>query len=129
MWCKREGLLKIRLHYKHSAVPKNLKVVVVINDSLDQRLAQLSTDHFSPLVLDGAPSAGAIECLVPCLNLVRGRYYLHLGATDQFGQVDWIDRACAIDVIDGAVFGTASVPNPAWGTFVVPSEWRCVNGM
>lgn len=122
------GPLKIRLHYTHPKPPSKLRVTVVINDSYDQRLVQLSTDHFDPRIFDGAPSSGVIECVVPHLNLVRGRYYLHVGAGDQFGLVDWIDRACAIHVIENDVFGTSHVPSPQWGTFVVPSEWRCVNG-
>ncbi len=123
------GSLKIRLHYTRPEMTGKLLVRIIINDSLDQRLAQFSSDIFNPGLFQGAPSSGAIECVVPQLNLVRGVYYLHVVAADSFGLVDWIDRACAIDVIESDVFGTSYIPLPQWGTFVLPSEWRLVNGV
>lgn len=125
---KMGGSLKIRLHYRHGVNPARLKVVVIISDSYDQRLAELSTEHFDSKVFEGAASSGVVECLVPHLNLVRGRYYLHVGAHDRLAWIDWIDRACSIEVIESDVFGTSHVPKPQWGTFVVPSQWHCVNG-
>jgi len=73
-------------------------------------------------------TAGVIECRIPRLPLVTGTYYLTVGCGAQTNQLDHVERACELKVMDADVFGTGRKLNPKVSLVFVDAEWEVIEG-
>jgi lipopolysaccharide transport system ATP-binding protein len=69
-----------------------------------------------------------VRCVIPNLPLVPGRYYVSIGVSAEGQQVDWLERACAIDVARTDVYGTGELPQTGQGFFLSRAEWSVDSG-
>jgi lipopolysaccharide transport system ATP-binding protein len=74
-----------------------------------------------PLDLDAGRHE--VRCVIPKLPLVPSRYYVSIGVSAEGQQVDWLERACAIDVARTDVYGTGELPQTGQGYFLSRAEW------
>ncbi len=115
--------LRVRLRYRMPPNVDGLRVGITIDDLLGQRLVNFSPSHQCPELLDKAPLAGTIECVIPHLNLIAGNYFLTLICSHRGGPLDKIGRAVPLAIGESNVFNTGQIPNRTHGYLFLPSEW------
>jgi len=74
-------------------------------------------------LIDLAAGDHEVRCIIPSLPLVPGRYYVSIGVSAEGQQVDWLERACAIEVARTDVYGTGELPQTGQGYFLSRAEW------
>jgi lipopolysaccharide transport system ATP-binding protein len=66
-----------------------------------------------------------VECIVPGINLVTGRYTMNVSVGDAYDPLmDSIDRAAFFDVEANDYFGTGKLPTPDLGVVLARSRWE-----
>ena len=74
--------------------------------------------------LDFTAGCHSVECRIPRLPLVPGRYHLALGFSADKQQVDWLERIATIEIMKGDVYGTGELPYAGQGYFLSRADWR-----
>ena len=68
------------------------------------------------------PESGEFVCTIPRFPLRQGRYYGNIFCEANHHISDWVERAFAVDVVDGDYFGTGRLPSQ--GRYVADNRWR-----
>ena len=88
------------------------------------RLSTIATKAWG-LEISSIENTGLIECTIPQLNLLPGRYSIRAAvAADQGGYYDFINIAKRFNVIAADLFKTNTVIDNSWGIVYLPVEWR-----
>ena len=74
-------------------------------------------------------SKGVVECTIPRLPLVAGVYYITAACGSQKKHIDYIERACQLQVTEADVFGTGRTPNPKAALIFVDASWEIREGI
>jgi lipopolysaccharide transport system ATP-binding protein len=69
------------------------------------------------------PSRGSIRCHLPSLPLVPGCYSIAVGCGTGSMQLDYVERACHLDIAPTDFFGTGRLPNPRQSLILLPATW------
>lgn len=117
-----KGVL-LRLNYSSRTALSNLRIGILIIDSIGQTIASIAPKYQDPNLLIGAPKNGIIECEIPCLNLLPGKYSITLKAIDGKGELDSIEGATSFDILESDVFGTGRIPLKSHGIVFYHSKW------
>ena len=115
--------LRVRFGYRMPPDVDGLRVGITIDDLLGQRLVNFSPSHQCPDLLDNAPLAGTIECVIPHLNLMAGNYFITLICSHRGGPLDKVGRAVPLAIGESNVFNTGQIPDRTHGYLFLPSEW------
>lgn len=70
------------------------------------------------------PVSGWVECLIPSLPLVEGRYVLNAFVVSQAGLEDYVERITVFTVSTGDFFGSGKSVDPEWGMIAVAHRWK-----
>lgn len=95
---------------------------IVITNEQGQRVAMLHSEYHAGLTISGRTTA-RVQCTVPNLALVPGRYHVDLGLGNHNRMIEYVERAGRFDVMFGDVFGTGKLPDSRQGHVLMPSEW------
>jgi lipopolysaccharide transport system ATP-binding protein len=118
--------LKIRVHFPLSEPADNFQIGIGFNNMFGQRIFTAHS-RFEPDRSHGKRVGPQIfVCNIPSLTLVPGRYTLRVWMDIGPDQVDLVDDAALIQVIESDYYGTGRVP---WnGTFVLKHRWYIEQG-
>jgi len=118
--------LKIRVHFPLSEPADNFQIGIGFNNMFGQRIFTAHS-RFEPDRSHGKRVGPQIfVCNIPSLTLVPGRYTLRVWMDIGPDQVDLVDDAALIQVIESDYYGTGRVP---WnGTFVLKHRWYLEQG-
>ena len=113
--------LKVRIHFPLSKPADNFEVGIGFDNMFGQRVF---TAHscFEPDRSHGQRVGPQVfVCNIPSLTLVPGEYTLRVWMDIGVDEVDLVDDAARIQVIESDYYGTGRVP---WnGTFVLKHHW------
>jgi lipopolysaccharide transport system ATP-binding protein len=122
----RSGLpMCIRVGYKaNNGKPvNNLVVDMRIVDAMGNFLLTCST-RFTHVVLRQLPPVGELQCIIPKVPLLPGRYFLDLWGAVAGEEADHVKAAAQFEVQPGDFFGTAQLPVAIkHGPFLVDHFW------
>jgi lipopolysaccharide transport system ATP-binding protein len=117
--------MTLRFNY---AIPKSLsenaKLVINIGvkNIYDTNILLLSNELTSQISSDW-PTVGVLECFIPNLALVTGRYSINLFVTVNDRIADWIIHAAAFNIEQSDFFGTGRFPQAAHAQFLIKHTW------
>lgn len=126
--CKSGDTISIRLNYTLKGKPiKNLLAGVLLRNSMGvpifNQYNQLTNDDFGTVAGDGV-----IECQIPQLPLVPGRYSVTYSLMKQGGvggsYYDNIENAFDFQVAPGNFFASGVLPRPEHGSVLVRARWK-----
>ncbi len=106
----QDAVLELAYQAEPNAALPDVQVAVGIDDSLGQRVANLSSEVTGQRLGHLAGQAGAIWVHLPRLPLLPGRYYVTLYAAAGGQVLDWVQNAAYFDVEAGDFFGTGKLP-------------------
>ena len=113
--------LKIRLHFPLSKPTGNFEIGIGFDNMFNQRVF---TAHscFEPDRSHGERLGPQVfVCNIPSLTLVPGEYTVRVWMDIGVDEVDLVDDAARIQVIESDYYGTGRVP---WnGAFVLKHHW------
>jgi lipopolysaccharide transport system ATP-binding protein len=119
--------MQIRLKYKCSMQITRPAVGIIFYTNLGQRLFRLHTRD-QGVILHNLQTAGTLNCKIPSVPLLPGRYHIKVGISDAMNILqDELDSAMSLEVVAADVFGTGHIPNGQGDTFYVPSTWTLCN--
>jgi homopolymeric O-antigen transport system ATP-binding protein len=118
--------LKIRVHFPLSEPAENFQIGIGFNNMFGQRIFTAHS-RFEPDRSHGKRVGPQVfVCNIPSLTLVPGRYTLRVWMDIGADEVDMVDDAARIQVIESDYYGTGRVP---WnGTFVLKHRWYLEQG-
>ncbi len=117
--------LTIRIHYTHDKSMRLPRFGIAWETEHGDRLFFLQTRiHYGRF--PDLPAKGAIDCHIPQVPLVPGRYYLTVGCAAQGRQLDLLTNVLSIDVVAADVFGTGILPLPTQGAVLVRAQWSAL---
>jgi len=118
--------LKIRVHFPLSEPVENFQIGIGFNNMFGQRIFTAHS-RFEPDRSHGKRVGPQVfVCNIPSLTLVPGRYTLRVWMDIGTDEVDIVDDAARIQVIESDYYGTGRVP---WnGTFVLKHRWYIGQG-
>ena len=118
--------LKIRVHFPLSEPAENFQIGIGFNNMFGQRIFTAHS-RFEPDRSHGKRVGPQVfVCNIPSLTLVPGRYTLRVWMDIGADEVDLVDDAARIQVIESDYYGTGRVP---WnGTFVLKHRWYLEQG-
>lgn len=73
--------------------------------------------------MDDLGSAGEVECRIPRLPLMPGRYVLDVGCQVASGWSDMIYEAATLDVVSGQFYPSGRLPTSEMGQCLIEYEW------
>src|SRR2546423_2537894 len=118
--------LKIRVHFPLSEPADNFQIGIGFNNMFGQRIFTAHS-RFEPDRSHGKRVGPQIfVCNIPSLTLVPGRYTLRVWMDIGPDQVDLVDDAALIQVIESDYYGTGR--GPCNGTFVLKHRWYLEQG-
>jgi hypothetical protein len=100
-------------------------VGIGVNDISGQRIFTVHT-RYSASQLDRVAERTWVECELPSVTLMPGRYTLKIAVGVAGHNFDTIEEAAAFEVLPHDVFQTGDIPTPAQGLVIQPSIWRTV---
>jgi lipopolysaccharide transport system ATP-binding protein len=119
--------LKIRIHYNHSEILKDpyfgLNFETLLGIKVIQVQTRLQKGHLPDL-----NTYGIIECTIPRLPLLPGSYFVSPGCGTKSKQLDFVERACQLQVTEFDVFGTGRLPQPRTALVFVDAQWEVIKG-
>ena len=114
--------LKIRVHFPLEKPADNFEIGIGFDNMFNQRVF---TAHscFEPDRSHGERIGPQVfACTIPSLTLVPGEYTVRVWMDIGFDEVDLVDDAARIQVIESDYYGTGRVP---WnGAFVLKHRWQ-----
>ena len=69
-----------------------------------------------------------VQCSIPQIPLVPGRYFISLGFSSEKKQIDWLDRIGSIEIAATDVYGTGELPWASQGYFLSEALWGIESG-
>ena len=120
--------LTVHIHYHHSEGLKDPHFGLVFENLMGVKIFWVQT-KMQKGPLPDLTHKGIIECRIPRLPLLVGKYFLTVGCGAQSQQLDNIERGCQLQVTDADVFGTGRNPNPKIALIFVDAEWDVVDGI
>ena len=118
--------LKIRVHFPLSEPVDNFQIGIGFNDMFDQRVLTVHS-CFEPDRSHGKRVGPQVfVCDIPSLTLVPGGYTLRIWMDIGVDEVDLVNDAARIQVVESDFYGTGRAP---WnGTFVLKHRWYIEQG-
>lgn len=112
----------LQLKYRTSETLRFLDVTMTFYDNKGAAVTNLSTKHYNAL-LRHPGHTGEIECNIPQLPLLPGRYRVAIAL--QFGgtNLDQVSNAMTLDVSSSVFFPTGRVPDSRYCACMVAHEW------
>jgi lipopolysaccharide transport system ATP-binding protein len=114
--------LQIHIRYESPMVLEDPRFDIAVEDGNGRRMFSLQTAAQLGK-LPTLASSGSVICHVPRFPLMPGRYYMTFGYVSRRIQVDLLDRAKQIDVVEGDAFGSGRLPPRSHGPFLVDAVW------
>jgi len=114
------GPLSIELRYEHTKALISPRFGVMIESMVGDKLALLQSSIQSKQS-ETAPPSGTVRVDIDSLPLVPGLYKLTIGCSTQKQQLDLLERAITLDVVDADYFGTGRVPRQ--GYLLINCTW------
>jgi lipopolysaccharide transport system ATP-binding protein len=115
--------LTIRLGFTRTATSASQAVVrVAVSDMYGQRLFMCLSRASSDTLLK-LPESGEIECRIPHLPLLPGRYSLSVWCKLDEQMADRVEDAHILEVIPGDFFGTGRLNVADGGSMLVENSW------
>jgi lipopolysaccharide transport system ATP-binding protein len=115
--------VRIRYHADNADVRVREAGLSIWNDR-DVRLVSISSEFTGQL--RDLPASGVVDCTIPSLPLVEGRYVLNVFVSSQHGLEDYVLRVADLVVSTGDFFGTGRSVHPEWGAVAVLHDWSLV---
>jgi len=120
--------LTVRLGFTRKAAAASQAVVrIAVSDMYGQRLFMCLSRASSDTALK-LPESGEIECRIPHLPLLPGRYSLSLWCKLDEHMADGVDDAYILEVIPGDFFGTGRLNVADGGSMLVDNNWSVRTG-
>jgi lipopolysaccharide transport system ATP-binding protein len=111
----------LRVHYFSPQDFQNGSIILDIRDFKQQRLIVLDSGLKIPL----RKGSHYVDCLIPCLSLAAGEFYLGAGLSISTSEWLWRETNLASFKVQGKdVFGLGRPPALARMIFAIPHEWR-----
>jgi lipopolysaccharide transport system ATP-binding protein len=120
--------LTVIIHYCHSEGLKDPHFGLVFENLMGIKIFWVQTKMQKGPLPDLART-GIVECRIPRLPLLAGKYFLTVGCGAQAQQLDNIERGCQLQVAEADVFGTGREPNPKIALIFVDAEWDVIEGI
>lgn len=123
--CKscEDVVFRVKLMAMVGAAVERASVSIRLMDMQDRIVATFFTGFFDR-AFSIAPQGTSIDCHVPCLNLVPGRYSVHLYAATPDGRADVVDYASEIEIVRGEAVSYLRLPTPtAHGHYLLQQSW------
>ncbi len=118
---------RIVITYRHSEPLRSPHFGITFENQLGIRIIWVQT-RLQDSSFPDLPSAGQVVCEIPSLPLIPGRYFLTLGCGSGNNQLDWIERACAIEIGPSDYFGTGRLPTERHALVLLDATWSVANG-
>ena len=120
--------LTVHIHYRHSEKLKDPHFGLVFENLMGIKIFWVQTKMQKGPLPDLAHE-GIVECRIPRVPLLAGKYFLTVGCGAQTIQLDNIERGCQLQVTEADVFGTGRIPHPKIAMIFVDAEWDVVDGI
>jgi lipopolysaccharide transport system ATP-binding protein len=120
--------LTARIYYNHSDIIKDAHFGLLFETFMGIKIFYVHSKIQKGLLPDLSAS-GIIECEIPRLPLVAGTYYVNAGCGSQRKHLDYIERACQLQVTEADVFGTGRTPDPNASLIFVDAKWEVIEGL
>jgi len=117
--------LTVHIHYKHTETLKEPYFGLQFQTQLGVKIFWLQT-RLQKGQLNELPPAGIIACHIPRLQLMPGMYFISPGCGSQTAQLDFLHRACQLQVTEADVFGTGRLPLSSQALFLVDADWKII---
>ena len=117
----------VEIDFAHSEPIRHLRVGIVIESFMGQRLVNFSPSHQAITLFPDEIQRGRVSCKIEKLRLLPGRYFFTLIIASGSDDLDRIDRALEFDVELADVFGTGHAPSARHGVFYQESLWSYEN--
>ena len=117
--------LRIVISYKHTEPMRRPFFGIIFENQFGVRVIWVQT-RMQERNFPDLPSCGEVVCYIPSLLLVPGRYYLSFGCGTGEAQLDWVDKACTIQVHASDYFGTGIIPTERHALVLTPAQWSNV---
>jgi lipopolysaccharide transport system ATP-binding protein len=117
------GPLTIKIHYKHIESLKDSYFGLRFETAVGANVFFLQTRFQKGHLPDLLPE-GVVTCHIPRVPLLPGIYYVSLGCGTANRQLDFIPRACQLQVVEADVFGTGLLPPPTQALVLVEADWE-----
>jgi lipopolysaccharide transport system ATP-binding protein len=118
--------LRFRLDVRLNARVDRAFMIIHFYDDKGIRIGVINSQTVDNWTLsaDGAATA-TVECTVPSLNLMPGRYRCDCGIRQPMaeGAIDYVENAAAFEITPTDVFGTGHVPRDGTVLFM-PAHWQ-----
>ena len=119
------GELTFRIGYRAHSRLRNPVFGIIIETAFGQPLIALQTRYqrewFSEL-----PERGTVNCTVPAIPLIPGRYFLSLGCSANGKTIDRLFHVVSFDVEETDYFGTGHLPKAEQGAVLLAAEWNFI---
>ena len=117
------GPLTVKIYYKHLDALIDPYFGIKFETALRTNVFFLQT-RFQIGHLPDLPPEGVVTCHIPRVPLLPGSYYVCLGCGTANKQLDYIARACQLQIVEADVFGTGKLPPPSEGVVLVDADWK-----
>ncbi len=116
------GALKAHVYFQLERPTSNFDVGLGFNTPLGQRIFTAHSAFERRREWDEGVGEQLLVCEIPSLTLVPGEYRIKVGLYINNEQVDFVEDAAWLKIIDSDYYGTGKAP---WnGTFVLEHKWH-----
>jgi homopolymeric O-antigen transport system ATP-binding protein len=116
--------LKVRLFFHLEQPTAGVNFGLGFDNLLGQRVFTAHTSFERARNWGALNGHQCFECRIPTVTLVPGEYKIRIGMSIDMQDVDIIEDAASLRVVESDFYGTGRVP---WnGTCVIPHQWRCI---
>ena len=103
---------------------RNVEIAVLVADGYGRVLFTCFT-QYTGNTLESVPADARVSCQIDRLPLAPGSYRLHLWASVNGEEADYVESAGTFDVMEGDYYGTGQLPTPhKHGAMLVDHQWR-----
>ncbi len=122
--CGQPARFEIHCRSRDGLPMRHTRIALVVADHYGQLLFTCFTEHAGQ-VMSTLPAEARVECLIDRLPLAPGSYRVHLWASVNGQEADYVESVRSFDVLEGDYFGTGQLPVPRkHGSLLVDHHWR-----
>jgi lipopolysaccharide transport system ATP-binding protein len=115
--------LTVKIHYQHTEPLKDPYFGLRFETSSGVKVFFLQTRILEGHLPD-LPAEGVLTCHIPKVPLLPGTYYVSVGCGIMNQQLDFINRARQLQIVEADVFGTGILPQPRQAMVLVDADWE-----
>jgi len=115
------GPLKAVIHFSLEDPCASFDASIAFDTPTGQRVCTAHSAYESGRVHDERVGEQVFVCEIPSLPLIPGEYKVHVGLDIRNSEVDWVEDATRLTIINSDYYGTGVLPTK--GHFLLENRW------